>query len=155
MPSPLVLVAAAWAALGPALAPAAPPSADAQPRLADGVRVIVNPALPVQALPREQVSRVFLRKVARWDGGVPVNPVDLDPAAPARGAFTRAVHRRTVPMITGYWQRQIFSGRQLPPPSGASDADVIAYVRSTPGAIGYVSAGADVRGVRVLTVVDD
>ena len=30
---------------------------------------------------------------------------------------------------------------------------MVAYVRSTPGAIGYVSAGADVRGVRVVTVV--
>ncbi len=129
--------------------------ASAQARAADEVRVIVNPATPVTSLPREQVSRLFLRKVARWDGGAPVLPVDLAETAPARDAFSRAVHRRTVAMITGYWQRQIFSGRQLPPPDRASEADVVAYVRATPGAIGYVSAAADLRGVRVLTVTSE
>ena len=122
-----------------------------------GFRVIVNPATPITTLSRDQLSRLFLRKVSRWDGGPPVAPVDLreggsEQAAATRDAFTRAVHHRTVEMVTLYWQRQIFSGRQLPPPERASEAEVIAYVRSTPGAIGYVSDDADVRGVRVVDV---
>jgi ABC-type phosphate transport system substrate-binding protein len=147
------MYAALVAACAAALAAARP--ASAQDRATDEVRVIVNPATPVTSLPREQVSRLFLRKVARWDGGAPVLPVDLAESAAVRDAFSRAVHRRTVAMITGYWQRQIFSGRQLPPPDRASEADVVAYVRSTPGAIGYVSAAADLRGVRVLTVTSN
>ena len=152
MTAGLLFVASAVAALAAAGA-AAPPAASDDP--ADGVRVIVNPTTPVTALSREQVSRVFLRKVARWDGGTPVQPVDLAESAPARDLFTRAVHRRTVPMITGYWQRQIFSGRQLPPPDKPSEAAVVAFVRVTPGAIGYVSAAADLRGVRVVQVTTD
>jgi hypothetical protein len=32
----------------------------------------------------------------------------------------------------------------------ASDADVVAYVRSIAGAIGYVSAGADTSGLKEI-----
>jgi hypothetical protein len=171
MPSPLLIfAAAALAAADPTpsdaaardsaapTAPTAPTSGAAAAEragpasLPDGVRVIVNPATPVSALAREQLSRLFLRKVARWDGGAPVLPVDLAESAPARDAFTRAVHRRSVEMIAAYWQRQIFSGRQLPPPDKGSEAEVVTYVRTTPGAIGYVSAAAELRGVRVVAV---
>lgn len=41
-----------------------------------------------------------------------------------------------------FLQQQIFSGRATPPAELASDAEVIAFVARTPGAIGYVSAGA-------------
>ena len=34
----------------------------------------------------------------------------------------------------------------------ASDDEVLAFVRATPGAIGYVSAGASTSGVKVITV---
>ena len=54
--------------------------------------------------------------------------------------------------IAAYWNALIFSGRELPPLEKATDADVIAYVRATPGAIGYVSAGADIAGVKLLAV---
>jgi periplasmic protein TonB len=39
-----------------------------------------------------------------------------------------------------------------PPPSLASDREVLAYVRLKPGAIGYVSMAADVTGVKVVAV---
>jgi hypothetical protein len=163
----LLLPAVCWTALVAAVVPttlatpavpapaALSASAPAPDQARAELRVIVNPSTPVDALTRDQLSRLFLRKVARWTSGTPVLPVDLDESAPARDAFTRAVHRRTVPMITSYWQRQIFSGRQLPPPAKPSEADVVAYVRATPGAIGYVSAAADVHGVRVLAVALD
>ena len=127
----------------------------AAPRVApaqDGVRVIVNPATPASELTRDQVSRLFLKKVRHWSGGVPVAPVDLDDDSPTRAAFSRAVHRRSVDLIRQYWEQQIFSGRNVPPPDKATDAAVVAFVRTTPGAIGYVSPDADVRGVKVVEI---
>lgn len=137
-----------------------PHAAAAQGRAPGSFRIIVNAATPVASLSREQLSRMFLRKVARWDGGPPVAPVDLrdDGAGRApsvRQAFSRAVLRRSPEMVMLYWQRQIFSGRQLPPPERASEAEVVSYVRSTPGAIGYVSDDADLRGVRVVDLTND
>ena len=150
----------AWVALALcatlATAPsAAPAGAQALGSADSGVLVVVHPSNSVGALSREQVSRLFLRKVARWPDGVPVFPVDQRREAAVREAFTRSVHRRSVDMLTLYWQRQVFSGRQVPPPENKSDAAVLDYVRSTPGAIGYVSADTDVRSVKVVQVLPD
>jgi hypothetical protein len=40
----------------------------------------------------------------------------------------------------------------VPPPERRSDAEIVEYVRTTPGAIGYVSERAAVAGVRVVHV---
>jgi ABC-type phosphate transport system substrate-binding protein len=46
----------------------------------------------------------------------------------------------------------VSSGKGAMPKMFASDAEVVAYVRNTKGAIGYVSAGAITEGVKVLDV---
>ena len=52
-----------------------------------------------------------------------------------------------------YWQKMIFSGREVPPPEKTSSAEVVAYVRANRGAIGYVAADAALgAGVRVLKI---
>ena len=56
--------------------------------------------------------------------------------------------------VANYWQRQIFSGRGTPPPIKESDAEVIAFVAANPGAIGYVSADAEVSVDMTLTLKD-
>ena len=57
-------------------------------------------------------------------------------------------------MVESYWQAQVFSGRDTPPVSLGSDAAVIDYVRSHPGAVGYVSRSASANGVKTITVTD-
>lgn len=59
--------------------------------------------------------------------------------AAIRESFSRVIHGRSANQIAAYWQQQIFSGRNIPPEQRSSDDEVIAYVSSTPGAIGYVS----------------
>jgi ABC-type phosphate transport system substrate-binding protein len=150
---PLVALAtlATLAAAPPAGQTAGEQARSGQP----GVVVVVNPSNPVGTLSRDEVSRLFLRKVSRWPNGVPVFPVDQRRDASVRVAFSQAVHRRSVDMLTLYWQRQVFSGRQVPPPEDDGDTEVLAFVRATPGAIGYVSSDADVRSVKVVPISPD
>jgi ABC-type phosphate transport system substrate-binding protein len=121
-----------------------------------GYVVIVNETNGVSTLSAEELSRVFLKKTHRLSngGGLDVVPVDLPESAPAREAFSAAVHGKPVSAVHAYWQQQIFSGRAVPPTEKGSDDQVVAFVRSTPGAIGYVSAGAPLgAGVRRVQVV--
>ena len=129
----------------------APPSA----RRAAGFAVVVHAANPAAALPREQVARLFMRKLRRWPGGGPAEPVDLAPGAPARDAFTRAVLGKSVGTVRAYWQQRIFSGAEVPPPEKPDDDAVLAYVRAHPAAVAYVSdAAALPAGVRELAVTE-
>jgi TonB family protein len=46
----------------------------------------------------------------------------------------------------------VFTGRGSTPKETASDADTVAYVARTKGAIGYVSGGASTEGVKILRI---
>jgi hypothetical protein len=119
---------------------------------ADGFEVVFNAANPVTSLPAAEVSRMFLHKALRWPGGGRVVPIDLPEDAPARDAFSRAVHGRRTSAIKGYWQALIFSGRDLPPPE-KDTGELLGLVRSDVGAIGYVAPGTNLgEGVRVLKI---
>jgi ABC-type phosphate transport system substrate-binding protein len=115
-------------------------------------RVVVHPRNPQTSVDRRFLSQVFLRKTVTWPHGDSVRPVDLPPDAPVRRLFSEQIHSRSVAAVKSYWQQVIFSGRGLPPAELASDEAVIRFVARTPGAVGYVSVGADVRTVKVLTV---
>lgn len=112
--------------------------------------VIVNAANRV-ALTRDEVAGIFMKRITRWkDDGQAVVAIDELPASPVREEFSRAVLRRDVDAMEAYWQQQIFSGRDVPPVQKETDAQIVAFVRRNRGAIGYVSAGAALDGVRVV-----
>ena len=119
---------------------------------APGFRVIVHPETPADRLDAEFLEDVFLKKVTRWPNGDLVRPVDQRPNAGVRRSFSEEVVGRSVPAVKSYWQQRIFSGRDVPPPELRNDAEVVEYVLRHPGAIGYVSRAADVRGAKVVTV---
>lgn len=115
-------------------------------------QIVVNASVGIDAISKKDLSKVFQKKASKI-GGVKAAPVDLDKGSDVRKAFSKAVHGRSVNAIESYWQQQIFAGKNVPPDQKAGDADVLDYVRSTPGAVGYVSAGAAVGdGVKVITI---
>lgn len=113
-------------------------------------RLIVNEASPVKSLRSEEVQRFMLGKSTKWAHGVQVQPVDQAPNSSTRAAFSREVLNKSISAVKGYWQSQIFSGRGVPPAELQSDAAVVDFVRRNPGAIGYVSAGATLDGVKAV-----
>lgn len=119
---------------------------------AQDFKVIVNSANSTTDLPAATVSKIFLKEMAKFPNGTAASPVDLNKASAVRAAFSKAVVGRPVGAVETYWQQQIFSGKDVPPATKASDDEVIAFVKSNPGAIGYVSAGASTAGVKVVDV---
>jgi ABC-type phosphate transport system substrate-binding protein len=108
--------------------------------------VVVNVSGPA-ALSRDDVSKIFLKKSGQFTA------VDQSKDSKVRSAFSAAILGRPVSAIASYWQQQIFSGGDTPPSEKRSDADVLAYVRGNPKAIGYVAAGTDLGdGVRAVTI---
>ncbi len=119
---------------------------------APGFKVVVHPALRVTSLSRAALSSAFLKRTEKWPDGTRLVPVDQLRDSAIREAFCREIHKRGVGVIDAYWQKQVFSGRTTPPVVKANDAEVIAYVRSVRGAIGYVSAKADTSGLQEVRI---
>jgi ABC-type phosphate transport system substrate-binding protein len=119
-----------------------------------GVRVIVNPANRETSVSREHLSKLFLRKQTSWPSGGAVDPVDQRATSAAREKFVQWAHHKSASALAYYWQQQVFSGRGSPPPEKSGDADVVEYVAQNPGAVGYVSPGAKLAGVKLLAVTE-
>jgi len=117
-------------------------------------KIIVNRINALDTISKVKLSQVFLKKVKSWDGGDTIYPVDLMEESSIRETFSLKIHKRSIKKIKSYWKRQIFTKKSVPPPQIQSYEDVLAFVASDPGAIGYVSGSTPIQGyaVKVITV---
>ncbi len=119
---------------------------------AQSFKVIVNQSNTVSSLTAKEISDYFLKKETKWTNGDAVVPVDLSVKSGVREDFSNNIHGKSVSAIKSYWQQYVFAGKGTPPIEKNTDAEVVDFVKRNAGAIGYVSANADVSGVKVLTV---
>ena len=131
------------------LAGAAPASAQQK----EQYRVIVNAANPATSLSRDELARVYMKKMTSWKTGASVAVVDQSPRSSVRALFSTDVLGRDVATMKNYWQQSLFSGRGVPPIEQPSDDQVLSFVASNQNAIGYVSADAKLpSGVKVVEI---
>lgn len=129
-----------------ALLVSAPAGAD------EAYRIVVNPGNPAVTVDRAEMARLFMKKIPAWPNGTPVAAVDQPRTAPVRASFSKDVHKKDADSVAAYWATQVYSGRDVPPPVKRSDDEVLEFVRQTPGGVGYVSADASLRGVKVVAL---
>jgi ABC-type phosphate transport system substrate-binding protein len=119
---------------------------------AQNFKVIVNEANATTSLSKKDVSEIFLKTKTSWDDGSKIVPVDQTARSATRAEFSQEIHGRSVGAIRSHWQQAAFSGAGTAPAERPSDAEVIAFVKNNPGAVGYISADADVSGVKVVAI---
>ncbi|TLX78123.1 hypothetical protein E9993_00110 [Labilibacter sediminis] len=117
-------------------------------------KVIVNKGNQSTSITSKEVSSYFLKKKTKWGNGQKVSPVELKANSSVRVDFSKGVHKKSVGAVKSYWQQAIFSGKGTPPVEKKSDIEIIEYVKSHSGAIGYVSSGCDVSEVKVIKIIE-
>lgn len=118
----------------------------------DGYKIILHRSNSTSSMTKDEVSRLFLKKVSKWSDGQKVQPVDLPAGSSARSSFSKDVLRKSVNAVKVYWQQEVFSGRAIPPPEKASVREVVAFVQANPGAVGYVPSNTSVGECKVLEI---
>jgi ABC-type phosphate transport system substrate-binding protein len=116
--------------------------------------VVVNPGNPVKRLNKAQLSKIYLGKLQGWDMNGRIEPIvvlDLKAGSPLREKFTQEVLRKSMSEAEAYWRQEVYAGRSFPPLE-QSESEALAQVRSSVGGIAYVSSGADLKGVKVVSV---
>ena len=97
---------------------------------------------------------MFFGRNRQFFNGVEAQPVDMPDSHPDRARFYRALVGKEVSEVNAYWSRQVFSGRMQPPTKVNTTDDVMKWVSSHPGGIGFIDlsrADARVRVVYDLT----
>jgi ABC-type phosphate transport system substrate-binding protein len=117
-----------------------------------GFIIVVHPDNPITTVERDFLRDAYLKKATDWGGGATIRPVDLATRFAVRDAFTHEVLRKTPSQLRKYWNQQIFSGKGTPPVEAGTLAELLAYVVATPGAVGYLPAGASPGRAKVVKV---
>lgn len=120
----------------------------------DSFRIIVNPNVKGNQIPKAALTQIFLKQAVKWGDGAAARPVDQSLRSPVRAAFSNQVIGQMIVGVQTYWIRRMSEG-VTPPPVKPTDEDIIAFVASTQGAIGYVSSTTPLPDtVKVISVIE-
>ncbi|NQT24971.1 hypothetical protein HQ585_06435 [candidate division KSB1 bacterium] len=119
---------------------------------ADGnVVVIANNSVSVSSINSATLKLIFLGKKNSWSDGSKIVPVTLK-SGNTHEAFLGAYVQKSSSQFSSFWKQAIFTGEGTPPRSFKSAAELVAFVKNTSGAVGYVPAGTSTTGVKKLKV---
>jgi TonB family protein len=120
--------------------------------LADTVKLIANSSVKADSISPGELKKVFLEQSNSLKDGTHVEPV-LERGGPVHEAFLQQYLGRTNDDLQTYYRALVFTGRGSMPKAFGSDAEVVAYVARTRGAIGYVGVDSGTEGVKTVSIV--
>jgi ABC-type phosphate transport system substrate-binding protein len=123
----------------------------------DGQNIIIitNKSVPADSLKQEDVKNIFIGKMTSWSNNEKINFATLPNGDEIHRAFLKKFVKRTPMQYSRYWKKQIFTGKGKTPKSFETEKDLLEYVATTKGAIGYITTGQisdGINDVKVLTI---
>lgn len=114
---------------------------------AGGIVVIGHPGLT--SLDVITLEKIYTGKVIEVNG-TSVVAVNASIGSPVRSRFLQAYLHEDEDKYTAYWVVRRYIGKGASPRELSSTADVINFVNSTPGGIGYINEADVLPGMNVL-----
>ena len=111
--------------------------------------VIVNNGVSSASLDNDTIKNIYLGKKSKWDDAQKIVAVALEEGT-THQAFLKTYVKKSPSQFSTYWKQMIFSGKGIPPKAFGSDAEIVEYVSSTAGAIGYIDSETSSSGVKVI-----
>ena len=115
------------------------------------LKVVANPSVGASSVSADELKGIFLATKTSLSDGSHVEPV-LEKGGAAHESFVKEYLGKTEAALETYYRSLVFTGKGSMPKALAGDAEVVAYVAKTKGAVGYVGSGTDTAGVKVLQV---
>ena len=119
---------------------------------ASGIIIIANKNVRENRLEAEELRSIFLGEQSVWSDEKRINFAVLRKGK-THTDFLETFIQKTPKNFVRYWKRQIMTGKAVIPKLAMTEAEVIEYVATTEGAIGYVSAISDDSGLKVIDIV--
>lgn len=99
--------------------------------------ILVIGHVNVPAIDVPVIERIYTGRVISVSG-VAITPVTLKAGMAERDRFLQRFLGQDEEKYTAYWTVRRYIGKGAPPHEFASAAELIRYIQSTPGAIGFV-----------------
>lgn len=96
------------------------------------------------------VQKIYTGKVISVSGQS-IKPVNVKIGATERNRFLQEYMNQDEEKYTAYWTVRRYIGKGTPPNELSSATEIMDYVQSTPGAIGYVDEAEIKEGINVIS----
>ncbi|MBF0225889.1 MAG: hypothetical protein HQK76_10580 [Desulfobacterales bacterium] len=116
-----------------------------------GILVIANNSVAKKPVNTDEIRKIFLGEKTRWDDGSRINFATSNNEELMEN-FLKMYLNKTPAQYRTFWKKKVFTGEGKAPKSFRTDKELIDFVASTEGAIGYIHSGNVVDGVIILTV---
>lgn len=113
--------------------------------------LIAHPGVTADALEAGQVQNIFLGKTAQWDDGTRVTLAMLK-GGDVSDAFLKANVKKSQRQFETFWKKAVFSGTGEMPAAFDTEAELVAFVAATPGAVGYIDSATPHDSVKEVAV---
>ena len=120
-------------------------------RAADAQVIIVNRGVKLTEISKDALRNIFLGVSEFYRDGGRAMPATLK-GGPVHESFLKTYIGKSDAQLRAAWRAQVFAGHGTMPQAFDSEAALIEYVASVPGAIGYVSAPVKNENIKLVTV---
>lgn len=114
---------------------------------ADGVVVIGHAG--IKKLDNATLARIYTGRVIEVEG-ISVTAINANAGSHVRNRFLQIFLNQDEDKYTAYWTVRRYIGKGASPREMAKSSDIISFVNSTPGAIGYINEADLQPGLNVL-----
>ncbi len=114
--------------------------------------IIINKDVKEISLKKNELRSIYLGDKSVWTNGEKINFVILK-KGPTHKIFLDAYINKTSKNFVRYWKRQILTGKATMPKLVDSEKEIIKYVSTTDGAIGYVSEGFLMNDIKTINII--
>ena len=118
------------------------------PVFADGIIIIGHQGMP--RLDAVTIQKLFTGRMIEVEGQL-ITAVNASTGSQARNQFLDSFLAQDEEKYTAYWTVRRFIGKGAPPRELQSSADVVNFVQSHPGGIGYIPSSELKPGLNVLS----
>lgn len=116
-----------------------------------GAIVIANKGVGISSMDGATLEKIFLGTTKKLSTGEKVVLGTLK-GGPTHEDFLKTYVSKSPAQFLSHWRKLCFSGKAGLPEAFETDADVVAFVAATDGAIAYVADGTPLEGVIQVAV---
>jgi hypothetical protein len=120
-------------------------------RAAGDFVLVANIANGLTSITRQDAQLIFLSRKRLWPDNTIIAPV-INENPQIYESFSYTLLKRSPRQYLIFRKKMLFRGQGMPPPTVATDQEVVAFVAAHVGGLGYVSPEAVTQDVKVLAL---
>ncbi len=113
--------------------------------------IITNKSVNEENITKKEIKNIFLGKQIKWKNKTKIRVV-ISENEDLHGAFLKTYIRRMPSQFKAHWRSMLFTGQGMLPRQFTTTEELIEYVATTEGAIGYIDSETIAANVNIMSV---